>query len=135
MANIASIPIQSGSVRLAFHLFAPFHAAQFSRVISDDGVIVTAVAGKNHLLGLKRVLYDTPYLNDEQPPEAEGLTLAETRRVRGSITLSDPSDIAALFRMTPYYYHTPSAGMARLGELKTLSTDIEFVLYIYKKRR
>ena len=135
VANIASIPIQSGSVRLAFHLFAPFHAAQFSRVISDDGVIVTAVAGKNHLLGLKRVLYDTPYLNDEQPPEAEGLTLAETRRVRGSITLSDPSDIAALFRMTPYYYHTPSAGMARLGELKTLSTDIEFVLYIYKKRR
>ncbi len=133
VANNTSIPLKSGSVKAAFHLFAPFHAAEFSRVIADDGVIITAVAGKNHLFGLKRVLYDTPYFNDEQPPAADGLRLADTVRVRGEIELPSQEDISALFKMTPYYYHTPSEGMRRSQELDALTTEIEFVIYIYKK--
>lgn len=133
VANIAAIPVQSGAVKMAFHLFAPFHAAEFARVIADDGVILTAVAGKNHLYGLKRVLYDTPYYNDEQPPAADGLRLTDTVRVSDEITLSSREDIAALFQMTPYYYHTPSEGMRRLQALDRLTTEIEFVIYVYQK--
>ena len=33
VANIASIPMLDGSVKAAFHLFAPFHAAEFGRII------------------------------------------------------------------------------------------------------
>ena len=134
VANISSIPVEDGSVKLAFHLFAPFHSQEFSRVLSDDGVIVTAVAGRNHLYGLKSVLYDTPYRNDELPPQAEGLELLEVRRAGGEITLNTREDIDALFRMTPYYYHTPSAGMVRLQSLESLSTEIEFVIYVYRKK-
>ena len=134
VANISSIPVKSGSVKLAFHLFAPFHAAEFGRILADDGVLITAVPGKNHLFGLKGVLYNTPYTNDEQPPEADGLTLIDTMRVKSKITLSSQQDINALFKMTPYYYHTPSGGMSRLEALDSLTTEIEFVLLIYKKR-
>lgn len=133
VANISSIPVKSSSVKLAFHLFAPFHAAEFRRILVDDGVIVTAVPGKYHLYGLKGVLYNTPYTNDEQPPEADGLTLIDTVRAKSIITLNSQQDINALFRMTPYYYHTPSEGMSRLEALETLTTEIEFLLYIYKR--
>lgn len=133
VANIASIPLRSGSVKAAFHLFAPFHAAEFSRVIADDGVIITAVAGKRHLYGLKQALYDTPYYNDEQPPQADGLRLVDAVRVHGSISLPSQEDVGALFQMTPYFYHTPSEGMRRLQALDSLTTDIEFVLYLYQK--
>lgn len=133
VANIASVPVHDASVKLAFHLFAPFHAAEFGRILATDGVIVTAVPGKQHLFGLKQVLYDTPYENDEQPPKADGLTLTDTLRVREQITLPSREDIAALFQMTPYYYHTPAEGRQRLDALHRLATDIEFVLYIYHK--
>ena len=133
VANIASIPVRDASVKLAFHLFAPFHAAEFGRILADDGIIVTAVPGKRHLFGLKQVLYETPYENDEQPPKADGLTPVDTLRVQTSVTLHTEEDIAALFQMTPYYYHTPSAGKQRLAQLDTLTTDIAFVLYIYRK--
>ena len=133
VANIASIPMLDGSVKAAFHLFAPFHSAEFRRVIADDGVIVTAIPGRDHLYGLKEILYDQPYRNDEKEPLAEGLTVRERIRVQGEITLDNREDINALFQMTPYYYHTPSQGMKRLEEQTTLTTPIEFVLIVYQK--
>lgn len=133
VANIASVPVKTGAVKFAFHLFAPFHAEEFSRILADGGVLVTAIPGKRHLFGLKTALYETPYENDEQPPEAGSLQLIDTVRVRGEITLNTQEEINALFQMTPYYYHTPAAGMCRLEALQTLKTEIEFVLLVYKK--
>lgn len=133
VANIASIPLQDNSVSLAFHLFAPFHAPEFHRVLSPGGVIVTAVPGKRHLFGMKQVLYPTPYENDEQPPQAAPLRLIDTVHVDSTIALSSQEDIHALFQMTPYYYHTPAQGMNRLQALDTLTTEISFVLYIFQK--
>lgn len=133
VANIASIPVQSGSVKLAFHLFAPFHVQEFGRVLAADGVLVTAIPGERHLYGMKQVLYDTPYFNDEKPPQTEGLALFDSVRVRKTIALTSPEDINALFQMTPYYYHTPSQGMAHLQALPSLETEIDFVLLFYQK--
>ena len=133
VANIAAIPVKTGSVQFAFHLFAPFHTAEFSRILVPGGVLVTAIPGKRHLFGLKAALYDSPYENDEQPPDAGELRLIDSVRVKGEITLNTQEDINALFQMTPYYYHTPAAGMSRLEALQTLSTEIEFVLLVYQK--
>ena len=133
VANIAAIPIRDSAIKAAFHLFAPFHASEFSRIIADDGVILTAIPGRDHLLGLKEILYDKPYLNDEKGPEADGLQIVEIIRVRDEITLDAHQDIDALFQMTPYYYHTPSEGMDRLARCESLTTPIEFVIIVYNK--
>ena len=103
VANIASIPIRDGSVDFAFHLFAPFHEGEFSRVLNQDGTLLTAIPGKHHLYGLKEVLYPMPYYNDEKPPPVDKLKLYDRIRVRADITLNDRADINALFQMTPYY--------------------------------
>ena len=121
-------------VQAAFHLFAPFHVPEFRRILSDGGVIMTAIPGKHHLFGLKQALYDAPYYNDEKEPDADGLEVVERVRVRSEITLGSQPDINALFQMTPYYYHTPTEGMNRLQTFETLTTPIEFVLVIYKKK-
>lgn len=134
VANIASVPVKNNSVKLAFHLFAPFHEAEFSRVISDDGVIITAIPGKNHLYGLKNVLYSKPYFNDEKPPQTSDLILTDKKRIKSTIHLESSDDIKALFQMTPYYYHTPSGSMKKLDSTEKLSTDIEFLLLIYRKK-
>lgn len=133
VANIASIPIRDGAVKAAFHLFAPFHASEFRRVIAEDGVIITAIPGREHLYGLKEILYDEPYFNDEKEPAAEGLTAIQRIRVRDEITLNSRGEIDALFQMTPYYYHTPAKGMDRLVSRECLTTTIDFVLIVYRK--
>ena len=133
VANGNSIPLESESVDLAFHLFAPFQENEFARIIKQDGLILTAVAGENHLFELKELLYDTPYKNDEAPPKTESLILKAKRKFTKKVTLQTKEDIQALFRMTPYYYHTSDKDKAKIESLESLEVTTEFVVYGYLK--
>lgn len=133
VANGNNIPLESESVDLAFHLFAPFQEKEFSRIIKNDGTILTAVAGENHLFELKELLYETPYKNDEAPPQTDFLLLKEKRKFTKKVTLSSQEDIQSLFRMTPYFYHTSDKDKTKLEGLQSLEVTTEFVVYRYKK--
>lgn len=134
-ANIASIPVKDDSIDFAFHLFAPFHAQEFYRIIRPGGTLVTAVPGKRHLFAMKEILYDEPYENDGKAPETGSFTLYRTVNAGQTITLDSREDINALFQMTPYYYHTPAQGMKRLEQTDMLTTETDFVLYVLKKTK
>lgn len=133
VANLASIPLADKSVDVGFHLFAPFHDREFSRIIKDDGIIITAVAGENHLFEIKEILYDTPYKNDELPPEGEALTIREKIKVTEKIHLESAEDIDALFRMTPYYYRTCEKDKQKLLGYGELDVTIDFAIFVYEK--
>lgn len=135
VANLASIPAADGSFDYATHLFAPFHEREFSRVLKPGGTLYSVVPGKKHLWALKERLYDAPYPNDEKLPETGTLRLLGTRKISAEITLSCPEDIEAVFRMTPYYYHTSRRDRDKLAGLETLTTEIEFVIAAYGKPR
>lgn len=133
VANMASIPVEEASFDYAIHLFAPFHEASFARVLKLGGRLYSVVPGRSHLAGLKRALYDTPYENDEKLPATGYLRLIGSQKITGEILLSDQSDIQAVFRMTPYYFHTSEKDKEKLKSLQTLTTPIEFVIAEYEK--
>lgn len=132
VGNLARIPVKDSSVDISLHLFAPFHEKEFSRITKDGGYIVSVVAGENHLFELKELLYDTPYKNDEKPPETENLTLVEKRKITAKVHLDTNDDIMALFKMTPYYYHTKDEDKAKLADIAEMDMTTEFVMFIYK---
>lgn len=134
VANISSIPLPAGSIGTAIHLFAPFHDAEFSRVMCADGTLLTVVPGRRHLMGMKEILYDAPYENDEVPPDAPSFSILKKRIVRAQAEITGQADIAALLHMTPYGVHSPREGIARLERLDTLSTELEFVIYVLRKK-
>ena len=132
VANLSHIPVFDGSVDFAFHLFAPFHDSEFSRILKKGGVFVTAVPGKEHLWELKKEIYDTPYFNDEKLPESS-LTLEKTIKISDTVKIENNTDIMSLFGMTPYYYRTSKEGIERAEKLESLETKLEFVLGVYRK--
>lgn len=133
VANISDIPVKDNSISFAAHLFAPFHAAEFTRILKEGGTLASVIPGRNHLMGLKEVLYSEPYPNDEKAPDAPTLRLIDKIRVRDTVTLPTKEDISLLFQMTPYFYHTPSQGMKQLQRLDTLTTDIDFIILLFRK--
>ena len=133
VGNLSKIPLRDSSIDVALHLFAPFHEKEFSRIIRDDGYIISVVAGENHLIELKNILYDTPYKNDEAPPKTEHLTLTEKRRITAQVHLETNEDIMALFRMTPYYYHTKDEDKLKLSDIDGMDITTDFVMFIYRK--
>ncbi len=133
VANMAAIPVAAESMDFATHLFAPFNEEAFCRVLKKGGRLYTVIPGKKHLWGLKQVLYDTPYENDEKLPETEKLRLISVRKVSDTIRLASAEDIGAVFRMTPYYFHTSPADKRKLDGLESLETSVEFVIAEYEK--
>ena len=133
VANLASIPVADASFDYAVHLFAPFQESEFSRILKDAGRLYTVVPGSHHLFGLKKQLYETPYLNDEMLPETNVLKLQSKTKISADIVLSSQEDIDAVFRMTPYYFHTSMQDKEKLKRIDTLETKIEFVIGEYSK--
>lgn len=133
VANMADIPVPDESFDYAVHLFAPFKPSEFARILKPNGHLYTVIPGEKHLFGLKSAVYDTPYPNDEKLPDAPGFMLLDTQKVNAHICLANPADIEAVFRMTPYYFHTSETDRQKLTAVDTLETDIEFVIAHYQK--
>jgi 23S rRNA (guanine745-N1)-methyltransferase len=133
VANMASIPVADGSFDYATHLFAPFNEGEFTRVLKPGGTLYTVIPGSHHLWGLKQAVYDTPYLNDEKLPETKLLKPAGFQKITATIHLATKEDIDAVFRMTPYYFHTSEADKQKLTAYSELDTQIEFIIGEYRK--
>lgn len=134
VANLGAIPVETECVDAAIHIFAPFNAPEFARVLKKDGVLLSVIPGRDHLMGLKRVLYEKPYPNDEAEPDIRGLfTLTDKLRVKKTVTLASTEDIATLFQMTPYYFRTGVSGAEKLKALSTLETETDFIILVYRK--
>ena len=133
VANMASIPVAEDSFDYAVHLFAPFNEKEFARILKSGARLYTVIPGREHLYGLKKAVYDTPYYNDEKLPETQELKLVATHKVSSIITLTSQEDIDAVFRMTPYYFHTSPRDKEKLLPLMQLETPVEFVLAEYVK--
>jgi len=133
VANLASIPVAPESFDFAVHLFAPFQEAAFLRLLKKGGRLYTVIPGSHHLYGLKEVLYDRPYLNDEMLPKTDTLKLVSKNKISAQIRLLNREDIEAVFRMTPYYFRTGQKDKEKLLGLDALETKIEFVIGEYEK--
>ncbi len=131
VANLARIPVRDNSIDTAIHLFAPFHGAEFSRVLKADGMLYSVIPGQKHLWELKQVVYDTPYENDEQAPECKELDLVSRKTVTDVVCIGR-EDLQTLFSMTPYYYRTSAEDRARLESVDFLDLTVSFVILEYQ---
>ncbi len=131
--NIFSLPLKSSSVCGVISMFAPVAWEENRRVLMPEGVLIVAASGREHLIELRRIIYDEVFMKDNTLPEAaEGFSLIEHTNVRKHLTLQSPKVIWDLFRMTPFSYRAPAAGVQRLSETETLEVTLETEFYVYR---
>lgn len=135
VASVNALPVQDSSCDLVLNVFAPNHDEEFLRVLRPGGILLRVVPLEDHLMGLKSAVYDTPYHNPAPKYTPDGFTLLERSEVRSTLTLTNSEDIQNLFLMTPYYYKTGKADQEKLQALNTLTTELAFCIFAYKKAR
>lgn len=136
VASVFELPLRDGCADCVVNIFAPCCAEEYARVLRQGGYLVVAAAGQEHLLGLKKVIYDDPYLNDVRKdlPTDEFFEFVDRKNATFDITVDGQEDIEALFSMTPYYWRTSNADKARLASVDTLRTQVSFDYFIYKRK-
>lgn len=133
VASVSAMPVQDLSCGAVLSIFAPDAPEEFRRVLKRGGLLVRAVPLEEHLFGLKRAVYDEPYLNPPAEYAPEGFRLIERAELRYTLRLAGNEDITALFRMTPYYYKTGRADQEKLKALTSLETEAAFCVFLYEK--
>lgn len=133
IASIFDMPIADESADCVMNIFAPTPVEEIQRILKTGGTLIKVGPAAKHLHGLKAVLYEEVYDNEEETNEIEGLNFIQRITVSDLIKITDNAVIRALFMMTPYYWKTSQEASARLNELSELTTEIDFLIDVYSK--
>lgn len=133
VASIYELPFPDGCFDAVINIFAPDSKEEFIRVLKSGGRLIMVTPMENHLMELKKAVYDTPYKNPYVDPARDGFTVKSAKEIKYEITLESNEDIVSLFKMTPYYYNTSPSDRQKLDTLDRLTTGVEFLVTEYEK--
>ena len=133
VASVYTMPIFDGAADAVVNIFAPCVDEEYLRVLKQNGVLIVVQAGKEHLMGLKKALYDSAYQNDVRADLPTSLELVCEENLKYNIDVVGNENLQALFAMTPYYWRTSQSDAKKLEELESINTDIDIIFSVYRK--
>ncbi len=132
-ASVFELPIKDSSVDAVVNIFAPCAEEEYSRILKDGGYLFVVGAGREHLMGLKRAIYDDVYENGERADMPYKMEHVDKIISLHDADIVGSDDIEALFSMTPYYWRTSGSDKEKLKGLDSIKTAVEFEISIYRK--
>ena len=132
-ASVFELPLKDGCADAVTNIFAPCVEEEYKRILKPGGYLFVVGAGKEHLMGLKKAIYDDVYENGERADLPKNMEKVDCISAHYSRKICGKENIAALFSMTPYYWRTSEGDKEKLASLEELVTDIDFEINIYKK--
>ncbi len=133
VGSVFGLPVFDSSADAVVNIFAPCCENEFVRVLDEKGIIIVVYAGPEHLMGLKRVLYEKVRENDERRDLPNEGRLVCSERVNFDITVEGTQNVQNLFAMTPYYWKTSVSDGEKLKKVEKLATKIDVIISVYKK--
>ena len=135
-ANLFRLPVRTGAADVALSLFAPIAWEEAARILKKNGLFLVISSGREHLIELRRILYDEVRLTDFHPEAAPGtpFTLLERREISFPAELESPEDIGNLFAMTPFFHRVPERGRERLAALTRLTVTARMELSLWQRK-
>lgn len=132
-ASVFELPLKDGCADAVTNIFAPCAEDEYNRVLRDGGYLFVVGAGKDHLMGLKKVIYNDVYENGQRADLPKNMKHVDRVSSHYDIEIHGKEYIEALFSMTPYYWRTSEGDKEKLLKIDSLVTDIEFEINVYQK--
>ena len=135
VAAAKSQPFLTHQLDLILNIFAPADWHEIKRIIKPAGHVLLAVAGDNHLQGLREQIYKA--VKPHQPErflEKMGaeFELITTKSCQFELQLNENQAIRSLLQMTPYYWQADEQRRQSIENLQSLITPVNFQLYLLK---
>ena len=130
----AALPFPSGSFDGILSMFALTVEEEFARVLAKDGWYLQVIAGTEHLMGLKSIIYPE-ILRKEKTlhPELKGFRLEQTETLEFTFTVDSAEQVQNLLSMTPHFWRISKEGAARLAATEHLTDTAQVIFNLYRK--
>ena len=130
----AALPFPDGSFDGLMSMFALTVEGEFARVLRPDGWYLQVIAGPEHLMSLKNIIYPE-ILRKEKVLHADlaGLRLERTETLEFSFTVEENEQVRNLLSMTPHFWRISKDGAARLAQTDNLTDTAQVIFNLYRK--
>lgn len=132
VASVYSLPIEDNFVDVALCVFSPFAMDEYTRVLKKGGILIVAYPCDNHLIELRRALYENVRPNATILPQNTLKNLQE-KECSFSFCPDSALDVSNLLTMTPYVYRAPKEAVERVKEQNQLELTADFHISILEK--
>jgi 23S rRNA (guanine745-N1)-methyltransferase len=137
VASRSKLPFADASIDVATSLFTQLHVAELQRTLRIDGTAIVVTPGTDHLLSVRRALFDTVRPHDPRR-SIEGLSaafeLVHEREIRVPLLLTKES-LAQLLLMTPYAWRARREKRIALEANKRFESEAVFATLSLRRER
>ena len=133
-ATAAALPFPDASFDAVLSMFALTVEGEFARVLRPGGVYLQVLAGEEHLMGLKSVIYPQ-ILRKEKVlrPQLQGFRLEHSETLEFEFAVRDHGQVENLLSMTPHFWRISKEGAQRLAKTDRLEDRAQVILNLYCK--
>lgn len=132
IASMFHLPLSDQCCDMAITCFAPFAGTEVQRILKTNGLFVFVSPGPDHLIELKRVLYETPYENVIK--DLDTPLVKEQEYQISSLFHVDHQSLMNLFEMTPYAHHTKESDQKKMNDIREMDLTAQFVIRTYRRK-
>lgn len=129
-ATASHLPIADGTADGVIAVFSLLCEEEFARVLRPGGRVIEVTSGTDHLIELKRIIYDEVFEQHKQPRPVKGVLKEVSRGLRKfGITLNG-GQLADLLLMTPHTMRIKPEKRAILEATPSLGLTVEYYLRV-----
>ena len=133
MATLSHLPFDNKFFNWVFSVYAPILEQEFTRILADDGYLLTVTPAENHLFELKSLIYRQANKHDTAKSPIHDLNLVTEERINYSMEFNNSIDIINLLAMTPFAFKTTDQLLDDLKSKTEFSCQADFLIRLYRK--
>ena len=133
VATAGCLPVEDNSTQLITAMFSLISKDEYTRILQKGGYIIEVIAGNNHLIELKHIIYDEVYKQDKKPAYiSDKFKEISVEEQEFSFTL-DNAQLKNLLMMTPHLWRIKKENREKLEQTDKLTLTAHYWIRVLKK--
>lgn len=133
VATAGCLPVEDNSTDLITAMFSLISKDEYTRILKKGGYIVEVIAGNNHLIELKHIIYNEVYQQDKKPAFiSDNFKELSREELEFSFTL-DNAQLKNLLMMTPHLWRIKKENREKLEQTESLTLTAHYWVRVLRK--
>lgn len=132
VASSHRLPFAEHSLNAIVRIYAPCQAQELSRVLTEQGIVITVTPAARHLYQLREHVYNEVHLHDENVESIDGFTLIEESKINYEMTLTG-EQADDLLQMTPFAWKASDKLHTQLKAATQFRCEADFMIRVYNR--
>lgn len=134
VATASQLPIADNSVDVVTAMFSLLLQDEYARILKKGGCVVEVTVGTNHLIELKKIIYDELFEQHKHPSDCGDKFDELMRREYNRKISLDNSELKNLLLMTPHFWRIHRERREKLEALEHLDLTVDYWVRVLRKK-